>query len=367
MKQILQRIQIILNIFQKIPLKSGQKLTDKRKHLKGGLEGDQIAGVGCLIGDAAGQPFKVIDRLQIFTDFIPNHRHVCELLHGGQTLFDFIFIDERLFDDASEHSCAHGGLGAVQNAEKRSLFLFFPKRLHQFQISPGRAVEKHKTVGKIRGDGGHLLHVVLLRLIKVLEQRTGGDCAAAEIVKPQTLQGGNMEMLLQYFLAGIIIKIIVIERGDRDPESGPEILEIEAGHHQALIANDFGRHEFLNFILQLLRGVRLGYQALSGGNVRDGHAVAVGGTDDTHEIVVSGLVQLLLTDHGAGSDDPDDLTFYQAFGQLRVFHLFTDRDFVTQGNQFCDIGIRGVKGNAAHWGPFLQTAFLSGQRQFKFL
>jgi hypothetical protein len=65
-------------------------------------------------------------------------------------------------------------------------------------------------------------------------------------------------------------------------------------------------------------------------------------------------------------DDLDDLALDQPLGQLRVFHLFTDSDFIAFVDQPFDIGVGRMERYAAHGDLLFIAASPAGQGQVEF-
>ena len=367
LKQILQRIHILSDILQKSSLKIREQLPDKRKHLEGCLKRHQISGIGGLVGNPAGQSFQVIDRLQVLPDFIPVHRCLRKFLHGCQPVLDGCRLDQGLLDHTAQHSGSHGRFCPVKDAQKGTLFLLFPQGFHQLQVSAARTVNQHVPVGKIRRQRGHLVHVVFLRLVQILEQRTGGDHAAGKIRNSQPGQGRSMKVFRENPAARFIVEIIIIQCGYGDMLPSPYVVHIQAGYQKSLVADDFGRPEFLNFIHQTGNSVCLGHQTLSGRDIRDRQTVTVRQIHNAHQVIVPGLIQLFLADDGSGGHYSDHFAPDNSFCLLRILHLFTDGDLMPLFNQPGNVGIRGVIGNPAHRRALLHPAVLSCQCQLQFL
>ena len=79
------------------------------------------------------------------------------------------------------------------------------------------------------------------------------------------------------------------------------------------------------------------------------------------------LVQRFRADIGAGGHDPCHLSLYQSFGKTRILNLLADGNAVPLFHELCYINVYGVKRDAAHRCPFVQSAGFSGQRQLQLL
>ena len=252
---------------QQRSLEGIQKLFDIGEHLKGCLKCHQIPRIGGLVGDPADEPFQIVDRLKVFPDFVADHGLAVQLFHRLQTAVYLLLVDERLFHEAAQHSGAHGRLSLIQHPQERTPLLLLPQRLHQLQIPSGRAVQQHESVRKIWGDAGHLPHIGLLCLIEILEQSPRGDRPAAEIVQPQPLQRFTVKMLFQRLPAGAVIKVPVLQPVYRNVKTLPQVINISPADQERVVADDFRRHELVDFVQKLPLLIHLSHQTLAGGYV----------------------------------------------------------------------------------------------------
>ena len=173
-------------------------------------------------------------------------------------------------------------------------------------------------------------------------------------------------MLHQDPAAQIVVKIPVVQRIDTDAKPIPQIPGINAADEKRLIADDLRRHKFVDLIQELSLFVQLRHHAFSRGNIRDGNAKGIIHADNTHNVIVLGLIQTLGAQCSTRRHHADDFTFYDPFRLFRVLHLLTDCNFVAFLHQTVDIRVRRMVRDPAHGRPFLQAAVLSGQCQFQF-
>ena len=82
--------------------------------------------------------------------------------------------------------------------------------------------------------------------------------------------------------------------------------------------------------------------------------------------MVLGLIQCLAAGDGPRSHHPDHLPLHQPFGLLGILHLLRNGNLVTFLHQLIQVGVHRMVGYAAHGGPLLKAALLSGQRQLQF-
>ena len=74
---------------------------------------------------------------------------------------------------------------------------------------------------------------------------------AIQALEAKTDQRRDMEMLLQAFAAQIFIKIVRIEGINRDMQPVSQIFDIHTAHQKRVVADDFRRVIFVDFIQQL--------------------------------------------------------------------------------------------------------------------
>ena len=98
---VLKRIHILIDLLQDRCLKLTQDLTDKRDHCQRRSKCNHISRICGLIADPADQSLQIVDRIEIFSDLVTEHRLLCQFLYRRQSLPDFCGIDQRLLHIAS--------------------------------------------------------------------------------------------------------------------------------------------------------------------------------------------------------------------------------------------------------------------------
>ena len=156
-------------------------------------------------------------------------------------------------------------------------------------------------------------------------------------------------------------------RVDCDSETCAEIFEINAAHFEGIIADDFARGVFHDFIEKAPVGIHLGDKEIAGRNICDGDSRAALRVIDREKIIVLCLVEREHIHICAGCDNPRDGTLNESLRQLWVFDLVADGHFIALGYQLRDIGVDCVERNPAHRGPLFKTALFSGERELEFL
>ena len=102
MEDILQVVHMCVDVLQFLTGKPFQHHLDRRKHLQGVPECDEVPGIGRLVGDLAQQPLQIVDGVQVFPDFIPGDALAAEFLQGVQPLFHLSLVDQGLLQHAAQ-------------------------------------------------------------------------------------------------------------------------------------------------------------------------------------------------------------------------------------------------------------------------
>ena len=176
-----------------------------------------------------------------------------------------------------------------------------------------------------------------------------------------------MKVVEQGLSADRIPKVARIHSFDHNSQPAAQILNIETGHKERFIADDFRWGELIDLIGQFRGLVDFRQHELSCRHVTGSYAEPVFRADDTHEEIVTCLIASRKIHVGPGSHDTRHFTLYQTFCQFRVFDLVADGYFLAFLDQTTDIGIHRMVGNAAHRRSLRQTALLSCQRDFQHL
>ena len=99
-------------------------------------------------------------------------------------------------------------------------------------------------------------------------------------------------------------------------------------------------------------------------DVRPGEGILPRTPDGAGDVVILALVQKAVLDEGARRDDADDIPLHHAAARLfGVGELFADRDLLPQRNEFGDVRLCRVIGNAAHGRALFETAVPPRERE----
>ena len=119
-----------------------------------------------------------------------------------------------------------------------------------------------------------------------MQQRPGGDTAAAIVSQTKTGKGRYFEVALQSAAAKVIVKIPVIQCEDGDSQPALNILQIYAADLKGLIADDLSGAVAHDLIHQLAFVIHFCHKVGAGGNVCNGNSEMIRDAHDAHQVIV---------------------------------------------------------------------------------
>ena len=243
-----QRVQVFRHLMKLSLGELQQNVLNVGQILKGSFKGDQVSGIGGPVTDLHGQPFQIIDRIHVLPEFLPGHGIVFQHLHRIQPAVDITFGKQGLLDHLPEHPGSHGGPGAVQDPEQTAFFIFFTESLRQFQIPSGRTVENHKAVCLVEDQVHQVGQGVLLGLMQVTEEGAAGDRLIGQLSKPHLFQ--ILLIILGQDLVAAVFrnKIAAVKRSDHGTQFLLQVVRIDPGDQQRIVAKDLCRLIFVQLI-----------------------------------------------------------------------------------------------------------------------
>ena len=339
---------------------------DGDKHPEGISEGDQVPGICGLVGDPGHQTLKVIDRAQIFAQFIAVHAHGAQRLDTVQSLFNLLPAGEGLLQKTVQKPCSHCRTGLVKDPKQGPSLLFVPQRLREFKVPAGRAVQQHIFAGSVGADPGEIGKTVFLCIIEIAQQSSGGQSSRRKILDPQGEEGGGPEMLQQELYGRGFFKEAGVDGTDLEGKTAAQVPQIEPAHEKSVIAQELRGAVADDLVVELDSIRHLGDEKVAGGDIRGGDPDLPAGIKCAQDVVVFSFLQGVHVEVCTGSDDPDDLPAHDAFCRAWILHLFTDGDLVAVFHQPGQIAVDGVIGHPAHGCALGETAALAGQGQLQF-
>ena len=289
-----------------------------------------------------------------------------QLVHGVQPVLDHLPVHERLLDHLVELPGAHRGACPVQDPQEGSALFLFAHGLRELQVSSRGAVQQHVLADRIDIDARDVGQRVHLRVVEILEERAGRDAARPLVVHTKGDQAGHMEVRKDHLAGCSLVKIVHAQRIDDDPEPVCQVLQVQSGEHEFVVAYDLRRRAADDLVVDLAVAFRLRHVELAGRDVRDGYAAeTLSAVQDAENKVVLPLFEGIHVEIGAGSHDPCDFALYHALCGAGIFHLVANGGFVALLHKAGQIAVQGMKRNAAHGRSLGQAAALSCERQLQ--
>ena len=357
---VIHRVERLRAALDERRIAGGGILPDQRHHLQGRAQGDAIAGVERVIGDAAQQAFDVVNAAERLAQRVGLEKTLCEALHGVQTRFDLPRVTERALDPVAQKPPAHRRLRAIEDTEQGAALAASVRRLRQFQALQRRTVERHKARSLVGTQLDDVRKRVFLRLRQVGKQRARRADAQPLVV--QTKVGNAFsEVRAQAFCGARVFKARLIRR-----PGALGAFRRAGGQRRPVVDDDLARLDARQFVGQRKTHITERKIAeFSRGNVGKGHARALLPRADAQKIARARVFEHARFDDRAGRDHADDLALDQPLGGGGIAHLLADGHLVALLDQPREICVHRVKGHAAHRRALRQTAVFSCQRQFQ--
>ena len=173
--------------------------------------------------------------------------------------------------------------------------------------------------------------------------------------KPQRVQGCRLELIEHAPRCRLQDKRLRQIAGKGRQAPALRLYVVLDLHQHGVVADDLrngnvdkrGERRFLGL---LLRGVEFARR-----DIRPGERIAAVQFADAGDEVVAPLVELTFLGHRPRGDDADDVAL-DHLARTRLGKLLTDRDALPHRNEFGDIAVCRVIGNAAHRRALLESA-----------
>ena len=189
----------------------------------------------------------------------------------------------------------------------------------------------------------------MLRLFQIDHQRAGRAYSQRECVHSESLEGLDIELLLEPFDGGVVNERPFLDSGDVEilPVLCPDTLLV------AFLDNDFlGRQRGQHGPDVVQR--TLGDLERACGHVQESCAALVLVEGQAGEEVVLLLVQKLVVEGDARRDQFRDTPFYKLLGEFGILQLVADSHLVARPDKLRKIDVQGVVRESGH----LDVAFV---------
>ena len=184
-RHILQRVERVARLAE-IRARTALHARLERRHFAAcAFQGFVFARRRAAIDDTRHQPFQIKYAGQRIDQVAAQHRIGKKLLHSVEPFVDDCRIYKRLVKPGAHQTLSHRRFRPVKHPQQRAALFACTHRLRQLQIAPRRQIERHRLFGVYISDVGDAFKPLLLRLIKIREQRAKRARRERPAVKPE--------------------------------------------------------------------------------------------------------------------------------------------------------------------------------------
>jgi len=315
-------------------------------------QGNHVLGRSRRKADSAVQPLQVVHPLQRGRDSPTSGRVGNQLLHGIVTPENQLHRHERIVDPLLEFTCPHGGDRVIHQPKERPPPLAVGHGSGQLQISPGGVIQHEKLAALVGDQLPQMQRPPLLRLLQVVQNGSGGR--SRQLHRSAERLRRHAELIVEQ-PAGIVPVIgPVIHEGQQRGD-----IQLQ-GAVQGSVPAD-GRQEKLprSHACRLCHGggapLHFGGTEMTGGEIEAGQAEQVVPTRDKgKEEIILLRREGIRIDHESRRYDLDNLAPDDPLDRFGILHLLAYGHFFAGFDQFGNVGVGRVVGDAAerHFPPF---------------
>ena len=327
---------------------AGQQVLQPRDLLQGLPDRGHLPGGGLLQGHPGGEALQVAQALQGLAPAGPQQAVLKKKFDAVQPGLDGRQVLQGIAQPAAQAPGPHGGDGAVQGVQERALAGAAAPGLEDLQVAQGGFIQSQVVVpgigkqpvqvGQFRGVG----------VVQIAEDGPGrgnpqGVVFHAEAVQEQGAQGPAQFPPGRLRVEGVAAQ---------DPTGGRGVEGRQSRGQQAQVRlfgdDEFRRLQAPELIAQAVGPLPLGEAELAGGDLQKGQAP--GGAPKIHrgQVIVPPGVQGRRVHQGAPGEDPGHLPAHQALGLGRVLGLVADHHLEARVQQFGDVALGRMDGEAGH-------------------
>ena len=294
-----------------------QHVAHRRQQAQAIAQGGEIARTRRAQRDAGENAFQVTEAAELLAD-IGVAAAIDQGFHRVVALHQHLAHAQRAVQPAPQQAPAHRRDGAVEHAQQRVAGIAVNTRI-QFQVAAGGGIHRDRLAGGFHRDRGQVRQPLLLGLLDIAKQGTGGSGGARLVIDAEAAQIMQLEEVQQLTAAAVGIeqpRCTPAHAGALAQELRPVLF---VGHQQ------LGRLQAGQFGFQRVVGFNFIDQEAATGQVGPGQAVTLLAARERHQQGVAALVQQRFVGDRAGGDDAHHLALDQALGQRRVADLLADR------------------------------------------
>ena len=245
-----------------------------------------------------------------------------ERFHDVEPLVDALCVGERPGDEAAQRTRAHGRFRHVENAEERGLPRHVAAR-QKLQMDERTPVEDERVALVAHREGADVREVVVERRAHIVEERTRRRNEVVAAAQAEAVEREDAEVARQR-----------LER--RLERERPAVL--------VRLLKTLGGADPRQRLVEFLPRVELLQHELARREVEEREREVEDGGDKR----VRRLVEKPVLRHRAGRDDARHLAADETLRRLGILHLVAERGRLAGADEFREVGVDGVVGDAAH-------------------
>ena len=300
---------------------------------------------------ASRQPFEIAHRPQHTPQGHPQAALLHQARHHLLTPANGGAIHQGSLQPAAQAAAPHGGEGAVDRPQQRSLQHSIPLGGGELQVAAGLGIE-HQGIPPVHDDGHIQRHrgALLQRLgvLQVAQQAPQGPQGEGQFRETEAIEAGQLVVAQQGRF-----RIGAAEGGAGD---GCELQMVGAPGRFPVngAAEQFGGRQLGQLLMQGIAGLPLHHLHLAGAHIGAGQspaqgAIPLGGLHHhRRQPVVAARTEQTLLQHGAGGEHPGDVAFEQGPLGRGGLQLIAEGHAEAAADQLTAVALGGVVGNAGH-------------------
>ncbi|MCY1292390.1 hypothetical protein D9M70_416140 [compost metagenome] len=313
----------------------------------------EVAGTGVAQADAREDAFHIADFLQLWLQGLEAVA-VQQAVNGVLAGFQHGAIAQRAIQPAAQQAAAHGGLAAIDH-RLQGIVAAAGKVDVQLQVAAAGSIEDHGVVDALMAQAAQVGQGGALGFLGVAQQAAGGADGQG-----QGLAAESLEVLYPELLAQALLRRVAVEVPGRAATHATALLR---GKALGPVVGDqqFGRVEAFKFGQEGLPALDLLHAEAAAGDVQHRQAEQALVAQHGSQQVVAALIEQRFVADGAGSDDAHHLALHRPLAGGRVADLLADHHRLAELDQFGQVALHRVEGNAGHGNGLARRLAPGGQ------
>ena len=264
-----------------------------------------------------------------------------EIFHYVLAFMDRFHILQREQDPTAQHTRPHRGNGLVQHIQQARPLLIH--RADQLQAAHRKLIEAHITVFFDTGKRGDMRDVGMLRLIQIIQDGPRSYDSQFQVLDTETFQVLRFEMFQQAVVGCFQSKHPVVQFENKEPGTESFFKTFAA----TSLDQDLFRGKIVQQFIHIVDSP-LSRQELAGRDIEKCDSTDILTEMDGGKEVVFFMIEDIVIDRDAGSNQFGNAAFHQFFRELRIFQLVADGYALTGTYQFRQITVQCMMRETGH-------------------